>query len=373
MKNSTCKFLSILTLLLLALAACEDGNDFGEGYTPSLEKNTTPNPVPAPDELTISPTSLNIFDAEGGTQTVTVTANNAWSMSVEYKGSSTGWLNLSPSPGDFSSGTKSISITASENTSTDSRNATITFTCGTATPVTLTVTQEKAQTTEDVQTFTANGVSFNMILVEHGTFQMGSTDGDSDEKPVHQVSVSSFSIGQTEVTQELWEAVMGTNPSYIKGLKLPVERVSWNDCQEFIAKLNQLTGKTFRLPTEAEWEFAARGGNSSKGYTYAGSNTIDDVAWYYRNSSSKTHEVATKQANELGIYDMSGNVWEWCSDWYGRYSSDAQTNPTGAASGSTRVYRGGSWSYYATYCRVAYRNGNAPTDAYFNLGFRLAL
>ena len=226
---------------------------------------------------------------------------------------------------------------------------------------------------EGTTTYTANGVSFTMVGVEGGTFQMGSTDGDSDEKPVHQVSVSSFSIGQTEVTQELWEAVMGTNPSSFKGLKLPVERVSWNDCQTFITKLNQLTGKTFRLPTEAEWEFAARGGNSSKGYTYAGSNTIDDVAWYTSNSSSKTHEVATKQANELGIYDMSGNVWEWCSDWYGSYGSDAQTNPTGAASGSCRVDRGGCWNYYATYCRVAYRYRYTPTFTFDSLGFRLAL
>ena len=226
---------------------------------------------------------------------------------------------------------------------------------------------------EGTTTYTANGVSFTMVGVEGGTFQMGSTDGDSDEKPVHQVSVSSFSIGQTEVTQELWEAVMGTNPSSFKGLKLPVERVSWNDCQTFITKLNQLTGKTFRLPTEAEWEFAARGGNSSKGYTYAGSNTIDDVAWYTSNSSSKTHEVATKQANELGIYDMSGNVWEWCSDWYGSYSSYAQTNPTGAGSGSHRVYRGGSWNRSARSCRVSCRDYYAPSGRYGIIGLRLAL
>jgi formylglycine-generating enzyme required for sulfatase activity len=229
--------------------------------------------------------------------------------------------------------------------------------------------------TGETKTYTANGVSFTMIGVEGGTFQMGSTDGNSDEKPVHQVQLSSFSIGQTEVTQELWEAVMGTNPSSWKGMKLPVEQVSWNDCQTFITKLNQLTGQKFRLPTEAEWEFAARGGTKSKGYKYSGSNTIGDVAWYWDNSSSMTHEVATKQANELGIYDMSGNVWEWCQDWYSNsyYSSSVINNPTGPTSGSNRVSRGGCWLDPATICRVAYRYWNSPTNTYYYLGFRLAL
>ena len=228
---------------------------------------------------------------------------------------------------------------------------------------------------EATTTYTANGVSFTMIGVEGGTFQMGSTTGDSDEKPVHEVKVSPFSIGQTEVTQELWEAVMGTNPSNWKGLKLPVEKVSWNDCQTFITKLNQMTGKTFRLPTEAEWEYAARGGTKSKGYTYSGSNTIDDVAWYTSNSGSKTHEVATKLANELGIYDMSGNVWEWCQDLYSDtyYSSSVINNPTGPTSGSIRVFRGGSWINFATDCRVAFRNWITPTSTDDFLGLRLAL
>ena len=225
------------------------------------------------------------------------------------------------------------------------------------------------------KTFTANGISFTMIAVEGGSFQMGSTAGDSDEKPVHEVKVNSFSIGQTEVTQELWEAVMGSNPSNFKGNKLPVERISWNDCQTFLTKLNQLTGQKFRLPTEAEWEFAARGGIQSKSFTYSGSNTIDDVAWYTSNSDSKTHEVATKTPNELGIYDMSGNVWEWCQDWYGSdyYSSSVVNNPTGPSSGSYRVYRGGRWGNSATNCRVANRNYNTPTITGDYLGFRLAL
>lgn len=226
-----------------------------------------------------------------------------------------------------------------------------------------------------IKTFTVNGVTFNMIGVKKGTFNMGSTT-NSDEKPVHSVTLTkSYYIGETEVTQELYKAVMGTNPSYHTGNQRPVEKVSWNDCQTFITKLNELTGQTFRLPTEAEWEFAARGGNESKGYTYSGSNTIGNVACYSGNYSSGHNVVKTKAPNELGIYDMSGNVWEWCQDWYSSsyYSSSPSTDPTGPTSGSSRVYRGGSWVYNASYCRVAYRNGDSPSCAYDILGFRLAL
>ena len=187
--------------------------------------------------------------------------------------------------------------------------------------------------------------------------------------------LSDYYIGETEVTQELWQAVMGSNPSYHSGnSQRPVERVSWNDCQEFIKKLNQLTGKNFRLPTEAEWEYAARGGNKSQGYKYSGSNTIGNVAWYTDNSSSQTHDVKTKQANELGIYDMSGNVYEWCQDWYGDYSSSSQTNPTGPSSGSGRVRRGGGWHFSgAGGCRVSDRYCSNPDDGGINLGLRLSL
>ncbi len=228
------------------------------------------------------------------------------------------------------------------------------------------------------QTFTVNGVEFNMVFVEGGTYTMGATleqgsDAYDWEKPTHSVTLSDYYIGETEVTQELWKAVMGKNPSYFKGNDLPVERVSYKDVQKFITKLNQKTGKTFRLPTEAEWEYAARGGKKSKGYKYSGSNNINDVAWYYDNSNSKTHSVKTKQPNELGIYDMSGNVWEWCSDWYGSYSSYSQTNPQGPSSGSYRVFRGGSWINFAWYCRVADRYYNYPSSRHDGLGFRLAL
>ena len=225
--------------------------------------------------------------------------------------------------------------------------------------------------------YTVNGVSFKMIPVEGGTFTMGATaeqgsDAEDNEKPTHQVTLSDFSIGETEVTQELWQAVMGTNPSCFSGNQLPVEYVSWDDCQTFITKLNQLTGANFRLPTESEWEFAARGGNKSLGYKYAGGNTIGNVAWCFSNSSSQTHTVAQKLPNELGLYDMSGNVWEWCQDWYGSYGSAAQTNPTGSASGSYRVIRGGSWLNTAWYCRVSFRNNGTPTSSYGTVGLRLA-
>jgi len=224
-------------------------------------------------------------------------------------------------------------------------------------------------------TYTVNGVSFRMVRVTGGTFQMGSNDSeaDSDEQPVHSVTLSGYSIGETEVTQALWEAVMGNNPSKFKGADLPVERVSWDDCQDFIRELNRQTGQNFRLPTEAEWEFAARGGNRSTGAKYAGSDAISTVAWYADNSGRQTHPVKGKSPNELGLYDMSGNVWEWCQDWYGSYSSGSQTNPKGAASGSIRVYRGGCWYYYAWGCRVASRRGDTPTFRNNRLGFRLAL
>ena len=226
------------------------------------------------------------------------------------------------------------------------------------------------------QEFTVNGVSFEMVFVEGGSFIMGATfeqggDAEGDEKPAHQVTLSDYMIGKTEVTQELWQAVMGSNPSSFKGDNLPVERVSWNDCQDFIRKLNELTGANFRLPTEAEWEFAARGGNISRGYKYSGSDALDDVAWYDDNSGDKTHDVGTKSPNELGLYDMSGNVWEWCNDYWGNYSSSSQKDPKGASDGSYRVRRGGGWSYDARDCRVSGRLSSTPDYRNDFIGLRL--
>ena len=232
------------------------------------------------------------------------------------------------------------------------------------------------------KTIVVNGVEFKMIKVEGGTFRMGATSeqgrGGGDEKPVHYVTLSDYHIGETEVTQELWQAVMGSNPSYFKGNnQRPVESVSWNDCQEFIKKLNQLTGKEFRLPTEAEWEYAARGGKYSKDYVYkySGSNNADEVAWYYDNSGDETHPVKTKKANKLGLYDMSGNVWECCNDWYNKnyYRNSPQTNPTGPSEGEDRVARGGSCSLNVRNVRVSDRCGIPPTDRFGTLGLRLAL
>ncbi len=251
----------------------------------------------------------------------------------------------------------------------------------TKTTVSATPSVSGTPSTSGGHTFTVKGVSFEMVLVEGGTFQMGNNFGLSDESPEHAVTLDSYYIGQTEVTQALWYAVMGNNPSKFKGGKFPVESVKWKECLEFISRLNQVTGKTFRLPTEAEWEYAARGGNKSKGYQYSGSNNIDAVAWYGGNSGSKTHEVATKQPNELGIYDMSGNVWEWCQDRYKSkyYSSSPSNNPPGSSSGSFRVIRGGSWGGQLAEegngdcSRVSRRAVDYPFARQMNLGFRLAL
>ena len=223
-----------------------------------------------------------------------------------------------------------------------------------------------------------DGICIEMVKVEAGTFMMGATsemkNPYDDEKPVHQVTLTNdYYMGKYEVTQALWQVVMGKNPSYFKGDNLPVNYVRWKDCQRFISKLNSMTGRKFRLPTEAEWEYAARGGKKSRGYQYSGSSNISDVAWYDGNSGDKTHPVGTKQANELGIYDMTGNVWEWCSDWYSSYSSSSQTNPTGSDSGSARVSRGGGWNCNASYCRLSVRFYYTPDFRLDILGLRLAL
>lgn len=227
-----------------------------------------------------------------------------------------------------------------------------------------------ANMSDQKETLKANGISFNMLPVGHGTFTLGAPD--DDENPVHEVTLShDFYMCETEVTQALWTAVMGSNPSYFKGDNLPVDKVSWEDCQAFIKKLNSLTGKNFRLPTEAEWEYCARGGDKSKGSLYSGGNDLDQVAWYSANSGNKPHPVATKKPNELGLYDMCGNVWEWCQDWYGPYSSDSQTDPTGPESAFYRIRRGGSWCNSADDCRVSARDYNIPEFRISYLGLRL--
>ena len=274
-------------------------------------------------------------------------------------------------------------------------------------------------TKEDYMTFTVGGESFTMVYVPGGTFMMGAQKtnssqpnydplADDDECPVHSVTVDGFYMGKYEVTQRLWKAVMGNNPSRFKGDNLPVEQVSWDDAQEFIEELNRQTGRTFRLPTEAEWEYAARGGESTSLYngeniTIIGSNispNLDLLAWYggncgqdytrsagcdeangvdisgwlekqYRDSRGGTHPVGAKQPNAFGLYDMLGNVWEWCSDYYGPYGSGSQRDPVGPSTGSYRVRRGGCWDSFAQYCRVSRRNYYTPSYRFNFLGFRL--
>jgi formylglycine-generating enzyme required for sulfatase activity len=214
-----------------------------------------------------------------------------------------------------------------------------------------------------------------LVAVEGGTFTMGCTDGESydNEFPVHQVTLSSYKIAKYEVTQLQWEELMGKNPSHYRGYDLPVEMVSWHDVQEFITKLNTVTGKNYRLPTEAEWEYAARGGSKSERFKYSGGNTLNAVAWYKGNSNDQTHPVGTKAPNELRIYDMSGNVFEWCNDWYGAYTADSQTNPPGPDSGDRRIARGGDAINLDLYfCRVSFRISALPGNSGANLGFRLA-
>ncbi|MBR2234442.1 MAG: SUMF1/EgtB/PvdO family nonheme iron enzyme [Prevotella sp.] len=226
--------------------------------------------------------------------------------------------------------------------------------------------------------------SFEMVDVEGGSFFMGAQKNSSNgqnydasayqiESPVHEAMVGTFSIGKFEVTQAQWMAAMESNPSAHQGANLPVENVTWDEVQEFIALLNAESGLNYRLPTEAEWEYAAKGGNKSDGSKYSGNSVLGACGWYYSNSDATTHEVGGKEANELGIFDMSGNVREWCNDWFGYYDAESADNPQGPSDGNMRVNRGGSWTTPAVNCRNTYRHTDAPTDKAQDLGFRLVL
>ena len=238
------------------------------------------------------------------------------------------------------------------------------------------------------ETFTVGNITFKMVYVEGGTFMMGAgekekEEADSDEFPPHQVTLSDYMIGETEVTEGLWKAVMGDAPLPYDGDDHPAKKVSWDDCQLFVSRLSQMTGRPFTLPTEAQWEFAARGGRYTHDFKYAGSDNLDQVGWYSVNAWDKgkgnpdfgSHPVGSKAPNELGLYDMSGNVWEWCQDSYGRYTDEDQTDPQGQPGDmhSYRVNRGGSWDYIATSARSANRRNRTPDFRNFNLGLRLAL
>lgn len=344
--------------------------------------------------LEVSPENLLLND--NGKGTLTITSNTKWSVS-----STSSWLSFSTMSGV---GNGNVTVRATSSSTSDrtaivtvktesvSRQAIVSQTGISETPI-----EPSNPSGQQIQTFNVAGVSFNMVRVDGGTFWMGATaeqldEAYDDEKPAHSVTLDSYYIGETEVTQQLWQVVTGLKPTsdgwqwsseYGLGTNRPTYYVSWNDCQEFIKKLNALTGRTFRLPTEAEWEFAARGGTKSKGYKYAGSSTISDVAWYTENSYYKgsgspdygTHDVATKQSNELGIYDMNGNVWEWCSDWYSSsyYSNSSSNNPTGPTTGTNRVGRGGCWAYDAKDCRVSLRDYWGTDGRAADVGLRLAL
>lgn len=252
---------------------------------------------------------------------------------------------------------------------------------------TTTKTVVNPYTTITVET-SYGSIQFDMAKIDGGTFTMGAQstsssqinydkDADSDEKPTHSVTLSSYYMGKTPVTQYLWYVVMGSYPNisstYGRGDDYPVYNITYTQCEQFITKLNSLTKKKFRMPTEAEWEFAARGGNNGNRYKYSGSSTVGSVAWYSSNSGGKTHPVAQKEANEVKLYDMSGNVWEWCSDWYGNYSMFAQTNPKGPSSGPGRVIRGGGYNDSPTECRVSVRSNASAGSSFTTLGFRLVM
>ncbi len=344
----------VLCLILILLISCED-----------LE-HTNPLHPDYTAELTIDKTEANVSNGSGSF-TVKVISNGNWTVS-----SAANWLTASPNSGN-NNGT--ITVNYTENTESSERSGTISVVGGGITR-TCNIYQESL---------------YGMIFIQGGTYQMGSTDGDSDERPVHTVTVSDFYMSKYEVTQKLYEELMGTNPSYFTGENLPVELISWYDAVAFCNALSDKEGLTpvytingtsvtwdqnadgYRLPTEAEWEYAAGGGSSNRS-KWAGTDSessLSNYAWYNSNSGSQTHPAGTKEPNSLGLYDMSGNVLEWCWDWYGTYSSSSQTNPAGPVSGPSRVLRGGSWVSSATYCRVAYRYSNAPSRRHNLVGFRL--
>ena len=316
-------------------------------------------------EITLDKTNISLIAGKTEQLTATISPDNASDKSVTWSSSDTSVATV-----DNNGKVTAVADGTATITVQPLSNINVMATC------TVKVVQE-------TRTFTVGGVTFKMKLVEAGTFQMGSDTGESDEAPVHYVTISKdYYMGETEVTQALWKAVTGYSPTsggsswsstYGLGDNYPAYNIDYDNVLWFITKLNSMTGENFRMPTEAEWEFAARGGNKSKGYTYSGSNTIDDVAWYDDNSSGKTHPVKTKAANELGLYDMSGNVYEWCSDWLGTYSSSAQTDPVGPTTGTFRVFRGGSWDNNDARTRCAYRFGLHPSAYREYIGFRLAL
>lgn len=317
--------------------------------------------------ITQSGVELNIEDklfsieSRGDTLSIPVNSNTQWVFDSQIN-----WCEVDKDENN-------LLIIIKRNYIMDERNGIISVNAGDVS-FDITITQSGCQWFE----------SFEMIDVEGGTFYMGAQKDDPTEtnydasayqieSPVHQTSISSYAIGKFEVTQAQWNAAMGDNPSNIQGENLPVENVTWEEVQAFTSILNEKSGLNYRLPTEAEWEFAAKGGNKSEKFTYSGNSVLSACGWYYSNSEATTHEVGSKIPNELGIYDMSGNVREWCNDWFGYYSSSMEDNPQGAYDGNMKVNRGGSWTTPAVNCRNTYRHTDYPYEKALDLGFRLVL
>lgn len=345
--------------LLGILTSCGDGNDFGKDYEPSLSVKY----------LKIESENVVFEASEDLTQTIQVhSVNVPWTISGMDE-----WVTVSPSSGI---GDQKVTISVKSNSnSTEARSCKLTLS---STSPEYAYNQEiKVSQETDTRTFVVTGnnktVSFAMKRVKKGKFIMGKSYNE------HEVTLTkNYYIGVTEVTQALWYVLMGEvwNGSYGIGDEYPAYYISYNECIVFIEKLNKLTGEKFRLPTEAEWEYAAKGGLLSRGYTYSGSNILNNVAWNVNNSNDTTHPVKTKQANELGLYDMSGNVAEWCSDWYGDLYHDAETDPVGPSSGTKRVMRGGYFDNLvktSDWYDTSRRNYEDPSSAYRSNGFRLAL
>ncbi|MDI9356275.1 MAG: SUMF1/EgtB/PvdO family nonheme iron enzyme [Chitinophagaceae bacterium] len=324
----------------------------------------------------LSPSS-NSYSAIATTGTFNLTASANSGCTPWTASASPSWITITSAT--LGTGSTTVNFSLSANTSSSARTGTINVA-----GQTFTITQSVSSgNNPSTKTITAGGVSFTVNLIPAGTFTMGCVEGrdagtgkantscPSDQLPTTNVTLTrDFYMMTTEVTQTLWKAVMNnTNPSSFPNCgTCPVETVSWTDVHTFIAALNTATGMTFRLPTEAEWEYAARGGQN---FQYAGSDNITDVSWYGVNSSNTTHPVAQKVPNGYGLYDMTGNVWEWCSDWYGDYSGSAVSDPTGPSSSSSRVMRGGSWNRDASNCAVSVRYFISPSFRNFNIGFRL--
>jgi len=328
MKKNLLKLI-LVTVVLIALAA-----------TCNKEKYVT--------HVTISPITLTLAVGETATLTATVHPPEAINKNVSW-------------------------ATNNEEVVTIENGSLVAITEGVAI---ITVTTEDGNHTAHCTVIVIHPGESVMVMVESGTFTMGCSDNENPmhtvyERPVHEVTVNAFKIAKYQVTQKQWKAIMGDNPSYFKGDYLPVENVSWHDVQTFIGKLNEATGKKYRLPTEAEWEFAARGGNKSLGYKYCGNNELDLAGWYTFNSENMTHPIGEKTPNELGIYDMSGNVWEWCSDWASEYSNQPQTNPQGPETGTCKVVRGGSYGADYLKCRVSFRSAINPDESCNETGFRI--